>query len=103
MISTTLDKRQIKLLRARAHGLKPVVRLGQNGLTDAVARELDKALDHHELVKVKLAADSAEARASQLDALASGAAATVVQRIGHTATLYRRNRRQPVIDLAEAR
>ena len=42
--------------------------LGQNGLTEAVARELDGALDHHELVKVRLAAADASARAAQLTA-----------------------------------
>ena len=89
----------VKFLKRRAHALRPVVMLGQNGFTEAVARELDIALDRHELVKVRLAAADAPARAAQLEALAGGAGATVVQRIGHTATLYRRNRRNPVIAL----
>ncbi len=88
-----------KFLKKRAHALRPVVMLGQNGLTEAVARELDGALDRHELVKVRLAAADAPARTAQLEALADGAGAEVVQRIGHTATLYRRNRRHPVIAL----
>ena len=103
MKTEPLDRAEVKFLRALAHGLKPVVRLGQNGLSDAVSRELDGALTRHELVKVKLAADSREARDAQLDALAATAGAAVVQRVGHTATLFRRNRERPRIDLSAAR
>jgi len=103
MTTRPLHRAELKFLRSLAHALKPVVRLGQNGLTDAVTRELDGALERHELVKVKLAGDSREARDAQLDALASSAGALVVQRIGHTATLYRENAERPRIDLAAAR
>jgi len=87
---TPLDKPALKALRQRAHALKPVVRLGQHGLTEAVLAELDIALAHHELVKVKLAADNDAARRTQLQGLMDGASAVLVQRIGHTATLYRK-------------
>jgi len=60
MSSKALNKQQLKTLRSMAHALKPVVRLGQNGLTDAVMRELDLALDHHELVKVKITGSDRE-------------------------------------------
>ena len=99
MTEPTLGPGQLKFLRRRAHALRPVVRLGQNGLTEAVARELDAALERHELVKVRLAAPDAPARAVQLEALAGGAGAAVVQRIGHTATLYRANPRRRTIEL----
>ena len=99
MTDPTLPPAHRKLLRARAHALRPVVLLGRNGSTEAVARELDAALERHELVKVRLAAADAAARGAQLDALADGAGAAVVQRVGHVATLYRRNRRRPVIEL----
>ena len=95
----TLSSAQVRFLRGRAHALHPVVRLGQNGLTEAVARELDGALERHELVKVRLAAPDAPARAAQVEALAGGAGAAVVQRIGHTATLYRANPRRRIIEL----
>ena len=94
-----LQKDQIKQLRALAHGLKPVVRLGQHGLTPAVPAELDRALDHHELVKIKLNADGRDARAEQLDALCKATRAVTVQSIGHTACLFRRNQKKPVITL----
>ena len=99
MTDFTLPPARLKFLRRRAHALRPVVMLGRHGLTEAVARELDGALERHELVKVRLAAADAPARAAQLTALADGSGAAVVQRIGHTATLYRRNRRHPVIEL----
>ncbi len=48
-----LSERQRKHLRARAHALKPMIRLGSAGLTAAIARETERALYDHELIKVK--------------------------------------------------
>ncbi|MFK8075370.1 MAG: ribosome assembly RNA-binding protein YhbY [Granulosicoccus sp.] len=101
--SRVLDKAAIKYLRSLAHALKPVVRLGQNGLTDAVIKELDGALSHHELVKVKLSESEKEARLEQLTALCESVRAECVQQIGHTATLFRRNEKKPVIELSLAK
>ena len=98
-----LDKADLRYLRSLAHALKPVVRLGQNGLTPAVSKELDGALQHHELVKVKLSVSDKEAKLEQLDALCSSVKAKCIQQIGHTATLFRRNTKKPVIDLALAK
>ena len=90
-----LDKATLRELRQRAHALKPVVRLGQQGLTEAVSAELDIALAHHELVKVKLAADDKPARDAQLGELLAGSGAQLVQQIGHTATLWRKKPAAP--------
>lgn len=98
-----LNKAELRYLRSLAHALKPVVRLGQQGLTDAVSRELDGALEHHELVKVKLSAGEKDARLTQLEALCKSVRAESVQQIGHTATLFRRNTKKPVIELALAK
>ena len=98
MTARRLDRAELKFLRSLAHDLKPVVRLGQNGLTDAVTRELDGALTRHELVKIKLAAADRAARDAQLEALANAVEGAVVQRIGHTATLYRANPERRRID-----
>ena len=103
MKAKTLDPAALKFLRSRAHALKPVVRLGQNGLSEAVARELDGALERHELVKVRLAGEDRAARDAQLEVLAGGAGAIVVQRIGHTATLYRAHPERPRIELPRRR
>ncbi len=101
--NVVLDRATLRYLRSLAHALKPVVRLGQHGLTDAVTRELDSALDHHELVKVKLSVGAKEARLEQLDALCKSVKAERIQQIGHTATLFRRNAKKPVIELALAK
>ncbi len=98
-----LDKATIKYLRSLAHALKPVVRLGQHGLTEAVTKELDGALSHHELVKVKLSESEKDARLAQLNRLCESVNAISVQQIGHTATLYRRNNKKPVIELSLAK
>lgn len=98
-----LDKAGRRYLRSLAHALKPVVRLGQQGLTDAVSKELDGALTHHELVKVKLSVGDKQAKLDQLDALCKSVKAECIQQIGHTATLFRRNVKKPVIDLAAAK
>jgi len=101
MNMTELDKKQIKFLKAQAHGLKPVVRVGQHGLTDAVFKELDIALDHHELVKIKVAADDRDARETMLRSLSGKAKAQIVQSIGNVVVLYRQNAKKPVIDLSK--
>ncbi|MFK7857251.1 MAG: ribosome assembly RNA-binding protein YhbY [Granulosicoccus sp.] len=98
-----MDKAGRRHLRSLAHALKPVVRLGQQGLTDAVSKELDGALSHHELVKVKLSVSEKQARLDQVEALCRSVKAECVQQIGHTATLFRRNTRKPVIDLAASK
>jgi RNA-binding protein len=80
-----------RYLRGFAHDLKPVILVGQKGLTPAVLKELDGALEHHELVKVKLADDDRESRRTAIDAIAAAAGADLVQSIGRTATFYRHN------------
>ena len=83
------NKAKLRELRAKAHSLKPIVRLGQNGLSDSVISELDLALAHHELVKVKLIAeDRIKRRQTQAD-LCHAVGADCVQLIGNTVTLYR--------------
>ena len=83
------DRTEIVRLRALAHSLRPVVMLGQDGLTEAVTEELGEALARHELVKVKLAAEGEAERDAQAEALAEASDALLVQRIGNVAVLYR--------------
>lgn len=102
MSNPELSNKQIKFLKAQAHALKPVVRVGQHGLTEAVIRELEIALDHHELVKVKVAADDREAREVLWSSLSGKTHAQIVQRIGGIVVLFRQNTKKPVIDLSRA-
>ncbi len=84
-----LTERQRRHLRGLAHALKPVIRLGLAGLTDAVAHETARALEVHELVKVKAAGGDRETRDQLFAELAERTGSALVQRIGHVAVLYR--------------
>lgn len=93
-----LDKQQKKYLAGIAHHLRPVVRLGQKGLTDAVLGEIDLALTAHELVKVKLVGDREE-RSTWVDEIAARLEAEPVKFIGGMATFFRRNPDKPQLEL----
>ena len=85
----SLSQAEQKFLRGRGHALKPVVIVGGAGLTDAVLTELEGALSHHELVKVSLRIGNRERRDALLDELLDKSKATLLQRIGNMALLYR--------------
>jgi RNA-binding protein len=95
----SLSKNQIKFLRGMCHDLKPVVMLGQKGLSDAVLNELEIALDHHELVKVKLSVDDRDARKQLTDDICRHCQAELVQAIGKTISIYRLNPEKAIIAL----
>jgi RNA-binding protein len=80
----------IKRMRAIGHKLKPVVIVSGKGLTDSVMAEIDRALSDHELIKVKLAADSREARAALAKEISARTGAELVQSIGNVVLLLRR-------------
>ena len=84
-----LTERQRRHLRGLAHPLKPVVQIGNAGLTDAVAAEAARALHDHELIKVRFAGADREARDAGLESLAARTGSVRVTRIGHVAVLYR--------------
>ena len=94
-----LSKPQKKHLLSLCHDLKPVVTIGQNGITDNIINELEIALDFHELVKIKLAAGDRDDRQTMIEQLCTGRNAEKVQAIGKTLTLFRRNRKNPKIEL----
>jgi len=96
-----LSKKQIKYLIGLCHPLSPVVSIGQKGLTDAVRAELELALDHHELIKVKLRGERDE-RTQWVDQIAADTGAETVQKIGLTACFYRENPEKRQIDLPRA-
>ena len=97
-----LSERQRRHLRGLAHPLKPVVRLGNAGLTDAVARETVRALADHELIKVKAPGGDREARDALFEALAARTASALVHRIGNVAVLYRPHPELPRILIPDA-
>lgn len=87
-----LSEKQRKHLRRLAHPLDPIVMLGNAGLTEAVANELERALSDHELVKVSARVGDRAVRNAALAALAMRTASEIVQRVGNVGVFYRRRK-----------
>lgn len=87
----TLSNQQKKKLKSHAHDLKPVVRVGQSGLTASVLDEIELAIDHHELIKVKISAADREDKKRVIEKIAEQSRSEVIQTIGFTAVFYREN------------
>lgn len=88
-VPTVLTAAQARFLRGQAHDLSALLQVGGKGVTDALLAEVDGALEHHELIKVKIAAEDRQARDAMIDGLVERSRAALVQRIGHVAVLYR--------------
>jgi len=78
-------------LKQNAYHLKPVILIGQKGLSDAVIEEIELALKAHELVKVKISGWEKLDRLEMLKTICQQTQAEQVQTIGHTITIYRKN------------
>ncbi|GJJ01606.1 MULTISPECIES: YhbY family RNA-binding protein [unclassified Duganella] len=85
-------------LRAEAHGLKPIVMIGEAGLTANVLKEIALGLDSHGLIKVRVFGDDREARAAMYDTICEQLDASPVQHIGKLLVLYR-----PKVETEKAR
>lgn len=85
-----MDAARKKKLKAQAHGLKPVIIVGQAGLTEAVLAETEIALNTHELIKVKIRAERDE-RNSISEKICLSTGASLIQSIGQIAVIYRLN------------
>lgn len=94
----SLSQKQIRHLRSLAHHLKPVVWVGQHGLSENILEETRIALDAHELIKVKIAAEKAE-RIEIIGKITAATDSTLVQHIGQMAVLFRRNNDKPKVVL----
>jgi RNA-binding protein len=84
-----LTNKQKHFLKSQAHVLKPVVMIGSNGLTEGVVAEIENAINHHELIKVKIAAEERETKNLIAAAIIRETKAVQVQLIGSILTLYR--------------
>ena len=87
----SLSQAQKKAFRSIGHHLSPLVTVADNGITEGVIGELERALNDHELVKVKIAVGERDARNALAEQLASDSGADLVQTIGKMALLYRHN------------
>ncbi len=88
-MAISLTPRQQALLKARAHLLEPVVKIGQAGLTEAVRAEVDRSLTAHGLIKVRLGAGDRGARAELSTALSEQTESAAVQMVGRILVLWR--------------
>jgi RNA-binding protein len=87
----TLSEPQKKYLRGLGHNLKPLIMIGEAGLTEAVGAEFEATLTHHELVKIRVRVGDRKLRDAIVADIAKNANAEVVQRVGNIALLFRPN------------
>jgi RNA-binding protein len=96
---TTLTTRQRQYLKGLAHPLTPVVRIGKAGASPSVVAETKKALESHELIKVRVDVDDGGERKALAERLAAESDAALVATIGKVAVLYREREEEPEIKL----
>ncbi len=78
-------------LKGRAHALSPIIILGNNGLTEAVHAEIEKALDAHELIKIRVNAEDKMERELLTEEICETHKCELIQKIGHIIVIYREN------------
>ncbi|MDJ0955577.1 MAG: YhbY family RNA-binding protein [Arenicellales bacterium] len=81
--------KQKRYLRGLAHNQRVIVTVGAKGLTDDLLRELNTALDHHELLKIRLPASSKARHQELLQSICSATDSELVQVIGHIGVIFR--------------
>lgn len=86
----TLTTKQKKYLRARAHDLKPIVYIGKQGINNAVLKDAHRALDDHELIKVRFV-DFKDEKKDLAEKIAAQTGAVLLGITGHLACFYRRS------------
>ncbi len=92
-----ITEQQRRGLKKLVHHLKPVVIIGQNGLSEGVLNEIDIALDSHELIKLKLSGGERNKKKAMIEEICEKTGADFVHSIGHIAALYRRHPKRPKI------
>jgi RNA-binding protein len=87
----TLSEPQKKYLRGRGHDLKPVITVGDAGLSASLMAEYESTIAHHELIKVRVRAGDRSMRDAIIDELCASGSAELIQRVGNVALIYREN------------
>jgi len=93
-----LNSKQKRFLRASAHKLKPIVIVGNAGLTPTVLEEIDNCIEHHELIKIRINASDRTTRQQMIDEISKHTYSQLVMSIGHIAAFYRASQ-SPSIEL----
>lgn len=86
-----LNTKEKQKLKGHAHGLRPIVFIGHNGLTDAVNKEVDRALNDHELIKMRIQHEDRDVRRELFAEISKIHHAELIQTIGCIGVLYRKN------------
>lgn len=87
----SLTPKQRQSLKAAAHKLRPIVYIGHNGLTEAVNKEIDRGLNDHELIKMRIQHEDREVRRELYAQICEIHGAELVQQIGCVGVLFRKN------------
>lgn len=95
-----LNGKQRRQLRALGHHLEVVVQVGANGVTDGVIAATQQALEDHELIKVKIAAEREE-RETAIAALSQATGSEVAQTLGRTVLLWKKRKKKSKIELVD--
>jgi len=93
-----VNDKQKRYLRGLAHTLKPVVMIGNKGLSETVLNEIENALNHHELIKVRVSGQEKAERTQMLNEISEKTNADLIQVIGHIGGFYR-PAKEPTIQL----
>ena len=96
-----LTAKRRKHLKALAHHRKPAVLVGNAGITAPVMREIEQALEHHELLKIRLPGVERGKRTAMLQHICETTRAEAVQEIGRVAVIYRRAKKPRIVLPAE--
>ncbi len=93
----TLNEKQKKYLRSLAHTRKPVVMIAEQGLKESVQDEIDQALRHHELIKIRINVGDRTVRDQMAEDICSSFKCNKIQRVGNILTVFKRNSKKPKI------
>jgi len=91
-----LTEKQKKKLRTLAHKLKPIVIIGDSGLSENVLREIDLSLEHHELLKIRINAADRQERTKLIKKIEAETYSEVIVSIGHIAVIYRTSEQKKI-------
>ena len=86
-----LTTNQKKFLRGIAHNINPMIIIGANGVTESLMKELDSTLEHHEILKIKMASADRDDRKQIVDYILEQTGALLVQTIGKVCVIYRQS------------
>ena len=87
----SIDKLKNKSLREAAHHLNPIIWVGKNGITKNVIKEIIQALEHHELIKIKLLQADKEQRKIDIEKICKFTGTQLINNVGNILIIYKEN------------